>query len=131
MNSTNNDNSSFGNFNIALEDLNISLLIIWQNFSDLYPLNKIFLNVYTDLTTNRIFSIKTILDNSSSLVAEYTNLYDYTSKEWLNIDSVFDLPNSNGVRLNALYLDKFFSFIIWEVDRNTGGLEENEDDTIW
>lgn len=64
MNSTNNDNSSFGNFNIALEDLNISLLIIWQNFSDLYPLNKIFLNVYTDLTTNRTFSIKTILDNS-------------------------------------------------------------------
>ena len=113
MNSTSNDNSSFGNFNIALEDLNISLLNIWQNFSDLYLLDK------------------TILDNSSSLAAEYTNLYDYTSKEWLNIDCIFDLPNSNGVSLNVLYLDKFFSFIIWEVDRNTGGLEENEDDTIW
>jgi len=86
-------------------------------------IDKIFLNVYEDLITNRIFSIKIILDNSSSLVAKYTNLYDYTSKEWLNIDCVFYLPNSNGVRLNVLYLDKFFSFIIWEVDRNIGGLE--------
>ena len=51
-------------------NLNISLLNIWQNFSDLYSLDKKFLKVYIDLIINRIFSIKIILDNSSSLVDE-------------------------------------------------------------
>ena len=119
FNLTNSDNSSLGNFDIGLEDLNISGLNTWQNFSALEPFDKILLNSYTDLknlTINVTFSIKIILDNSSSLVTEETILYekanlrtnlhdnklnallqlpvnkkklnDYTNKECLNLDCI-------------------------------------------
>ena len=161
FNLTNSDNSSLGNFDIGLEDLNISGLNTWQNFSALEPFDKILLNSYTDLqnlTINVTFSIKIILDNSSSLVTEETILYekanlrtnlhdnklkallqlpvnkkkfnDYTNKECLNLDCISDLPDSNGTGVTALSLDEIFSYIILEVDRNTGGLEEDVDDTI-
>ena len=161
FNLTNSDNSSLGNFDIGLEDLNISGLNTWQNFSALEPLDKILLNSFTDLknlTINVTFSIKILLDNSSSLVAEETILYekanlrtnlhdnklkallqlpidkkkfnDYTNKECLNLDCLSDLPDSNGTGITALSLNETFSYIILEVDRNTGGLEEDIDDTI-
>ena len=161
FNLTNSDNSSLGHFDIGLEDLNISELNTWQNISVLEPFDKILLNSYTDLknlTINVTFSIKIILDNSSSLVTEETILYekanlrtnlhdnrlkallqlpvnkkklnDYTNKECLNLDCISDLPDSNGTGISALSLDEIFSYIILEVDRNTGGLEEDVDDTI-
>jgi len=161
FNLTNSDNSSLGNFDIGLEDLNVSGLNTWQNFSALEPYDNISLNSYTvlkNLTINVTFSIKIILDNSSSLVTEETVLYekanlrtnlhdnilnallqlpinkkklnDYTNKECLNLDCISDLPDSNGTGISALSLDEIFSYIILEVDRNTGGLEEDVDDTI-
>ena len=161
FNLTKSDNSSLGNFDIGLEDLNISGLNTWQNFSALEPFDKILLNSYTDLknlTINVTFSIKIILDNSSSLVTEETILYekanlrtnlhdnklqaflqlpinkkkfnDYTNKECLNLDCLSDLPDSNGTGINYLSLEEIFSYIILEVDKNSGGLEEDVDDTI-
>ena len=161
FNLTNSDNSSLGNFDIGLEDLNISGLNTWKNFSALEPFDNILLNSFTDLknlTINVTFSIKILLDNSSSLVTEETILYekanlrtnlhdnrlkallqlpvnkkkfkDYTNKECLNLDCISDLPDSNGTGIAALSLDEIFSYIILEVDRNTGGLEEDVDDTI-
>ena len=162
FNLTNSDNSSLGNFDIGLEDLNVSGLNTWQNFSALEPLDNILLDFYTDLknlTINVTFSIKIILDNSSSLVTEETILFekanlrtnlhdnilkallqlpvnkkklnDYTNKECLNLDCVLDLPDSNGTGITALSLDEIFSYIKLEVDRNIqGGLEEDVDDTI-
>ena len=161
FNLTNSDNSSLGNFDIGLEDLNISGLNTWQNFSALEPFDNILLNSYTvlkNLTINVTFSIKLILDNSSSLVTEETILYekanlrtnlhdnilkaflqlpvnkkklnDYTNKECLNLDCVLDLPDSNGTGITALSLDEIFSYIILEVDRNMERLEEDVDDTI-
>ena len=161
FNLTNSDNSSLGNFDIGLEDLNISGLNTWKNFSALDPFDNILLNSYTvlkNLTINVTFSIKLILDNSSSLVTEETILYekanlrtnlhdnilkallqlpvnkkklnDYTNKECLSLDCVLDLPDSNGTGITALSLDEIFSYIILEVDRNIEGLEEDVDDTI-
>ena len=49
FNLTNKDNSSLGNFEIGLEDLNISGLNTWKNFTALEPYNKLLLRSYTDL----------------------------------------------------------------------------------
>ena len=161
FNLTDQDNSSLGEFDVGLEDLNISGLNTWQNFSALEPYDKLLLNSNIDLqnlTINITFSIKIKLDNTSKLVKEEsilyeranfrTNLHDnklkallqlpinktkfnkYSSKECLNLVCISDLPDPNGTGITALSLNENFSYIILEVDRNYGGLEEDVDDTI-
>ena len=79
FNLTNKDNSSLGKFDVGLEDLNISGLNTWKNFTALEPYNKILLRSYTDLqnlTINISFSLKIQLDNTSNLVSEETILYE-------------------------------------------------------
>ena len=79
FNLTNKDNSSLGRFDVGLEDLNISGLNTWKNFTALEPYNKILLRSYTDLqnlTINISFSLKIVLDNTSNLVSEETILYE-------------------------------------------------------
>ena len=49
FNITGQNNASFGNFEIRLEDLNISGLNTWKNFTALEPYNKTLLNTFTDL----------------------------------------------------------------------------------
>ena len=161
FNLTSKDNSSLGQFDVGIEDLNISGLNTWQNFSALQPYDKLLLNSYTDLknlTINVTFSMKIKLDNTSKLVKEEsilyeranfrTNLHDnklkallqlpinkkkfnaYSSKECLNLECISDLPDSNGTGITALSLNEIFSYIILEVDKNYGGLEEDVDNTI-
>ena len=79
FNLTNKDNSSLGNFEIGLEDLNISGLNTWKNFTALEPYNKLLLRSYTDLqnlTIDICFSLKIRLDNTSNLVKEEATLYE-------------------------------------------------------
>ena len=79
FNLTNKNNHSLGNFDIGLEDLNISGLNTWRNFSALEPCDKILLNTYTnldDLTINLTFSLKITLDKTSGLVKEESILYE-------------------------------------------------------
>ena len=79
FNLTDKDNSSLGKFDVGLEDLNISGLNTWKNFTALEPYNKILLHSYTDLqnlTINISFSLKIRLDNTSKLVSEETILYE-------------------------------------------------------
>ena len=79
FNLTDKDNSSLGNFEVGLEDLNVSGLNTWKNFTALEPYNKILLHSYTDLqdlTINISFSLKIKLDNTSNLVTEETILYE-------------------------------------------------------
>ena len=79
FNITDKNNASLGNFDIGLEDLNISGLNTWKNFTALQPFNKILLNSFTnleDLTINVSFSLKIKLDNTSNLVHEETILYE-------------------------------------------------------
>ena len=79
FNITNKNNSSLGNFDVGLEDLNISGLNTWKNFTPLEPFNKILLHSYTDLedlTINVSFSLKIKLDNSSNLVEDENILYE-------------------------------------------------------
>ena len=73
------NNNSFGNFNVGLEDLNISGLNTWKNFTVLEPYDKTILYTYTDLqdlTINISLSLKIQFDNSSILSANNTILYE-------------------------------------------------------
>ena len=73
------NNNSFGNFNVGLEDLNISGLNTWQKFTVLEPYDKTKLYSHTnlqDLTINASLSIKIQFDNSSILSANNTILYE-------------------------------------------------------
>ena len=161
FNLTSQDNSSLGQFDVGIEDLNISGLNTWQNFTALEPYDELLLNSYTNLqnlTINVTFTMKIKLDNTSKLVKEEsilfekanfrTNLHDnklkallqlpinktkfneYSSKECLNLVCISDLPDSNGTGITALSLNEIFSYILLEVDRSYGGLEEDVDDTI-
>ena len=79
FNLTKEDNSSLGNFDIGLEDLNISGLNTWKNFNGLEPYSKLLLHSFTDLknlTIDLCFSIKIKLDDSSKLVEDETILYE-------------------------------------------------------
>ena len=79
FNLTDQKNGSLGNFEIGLEDLNISGLNTWKNFTALEPYNKILLYSYTylqNLTINISLSIKVKLDNSSNVSANNTILYE-------------------------------------------------------
>ena len=73
------DNASYGNYEICLEDLNITGLNTWKNFSALEPYDKALLSTYTNLqnlTINISFSLKVILDNATNLSANKTILYE-------------------------------------------------------
>ena len=98
FNLTNNDNSSLGNFEIGLEDLNISGLNTWKNFTALEPYNKLLLRSYTDLqnlTIDISFSLIIHLDNTSTLAKEEnilnekaylrTNLVNNTLKAFIQL----------------------------------------------
>ena len=161
FNLTDSDNSSLGNFDIGLEDLNVSGLNSWKNFTAIQPYNNILLKSFTDLqnlTINLTFSIKIKLDNTSKLVKKETILYEkahlrtnlennklngmiqlpidkkkfkeYSDKECLNLDCITDIADSNGTGVAALSLNETFNYIILEVDKKDGGLEEDVDDTI-
>lgn len=66
FNLTSQDNSSLGQFDVGIEDLNISGLNTWQNFTALEPYDELLLNSYTNLqnlTINVTFTMKIKLDN--------------------------------------------------------------------
>ena len=99
FNITDKDNSSLGNFDIGLEDLNVSGLNTWKNFTALEPYNKILIRSYTDLqdlTINISFSLKIKLDNTSKIVEEETTLYEkaYLRTNLVNntLKSLIQLP---------------------------------------
>ena len=99
FNITDKDNSSLGNFDIGLEDLNVSGLNTWKNFTALEPYNKILIRSYTDLqdlTINISFSLKIKLDNTSKIVEEETILYEkaYLRTNLVNntLKSLIQLP---------------------------------------
>ena len=73
------NNNSLGNINLGLEDLNISGLNTWKNFTALEPYNKTILYSHTDLqdlTINISLSLKIKFENSSILSANNTILYE-------------------------------------------------------
>ena len=79
INLNDQNNISLGNLNIGLEDLNISGLNTWTNFTALEPYDKSILYTHTglqDLTINVSISIKIRFDNSSILSANNTILYE-------------------------------------------------------
>ena len=79
FNLTDGNNGSLGSFDIGLEDLNISGLNTWKNFTAIEPYNKILLRSFTDLqnlTIDISFSIKILLDNTSKLVEKEAILYE-------------------------------------------------------
>ena len=79
FNITGQNNVSLGNFEIGIEDLNISGLNTWKNFTALEPCDKLLLTTYTDLvnlTINLTFSLKITLDNTSQIVKNETILYE-------------------------------------------------------
>jgi len=79
FNLTDKNNVSLGSYDIGLEDLNISGLNTWKNFTALEPYNKILLHSYTDLqnlTINISFSLKIKLDKTSKLVKNESILYE-------------------------------------------------------
>ena len=79
FNITGQNNDSLGNFDIGIEDLNISGLNTWKNFTALEPCDKLLLNTYTDLlnlTINLTFSLKITLDNTSHIVKDEAILYE-------------------------------------------------------
>ena len=72
-------NTSFGNYEISLDGLNISGLNTWKNFTALEPYNKILLSSYTslqNLTINISVSIKVKLDNATNLSSNKSILYE-------------------------------------------------------
>ena len=79
FNITGQNNDSLGSFDIGLEDLNISGLNTWKNFTAFEPYDKLLLSTYTDLlnlTINLTFSLKITLDNTSHIVKDETILYE-------------------------------------------------------
>ena len=160
FNITGQNNGSLGNVDVGLEDLNISGLNTWKNFSALQPNDKILLNSFTDLqnlTINLTFSLKITLDNTSQLVKEETILYELanlrTNLENNTLKGLIQLPVNNK-KANE-YSDKQclnFQCIVDLADSNgtgitalslnetftyiilevvqRGGLEEDLDETI-
>ena len=79
FNLTDKNDTSLGNIGICLEDLNISGLNTWKNFTALEPYDKILLYSYTylkNLTIDIIISIKMKLDTASGLKANEKTLYE-------------------------------------------------------
>ena len=79
FNITDKDNNSLGNFEIYLDDLNVSGLNTWRDFNALEPYDPLQLLTYTNLDTltiNITFSLRIKLDNTSKLVENKTILYE-------------------------------------------------------
>ena len=79
FNLTDKSNNSLGNFEISLDDLNISGLNSWKDFDALQPYDPLQLFTYTNLenlTINISFSLRLKLDNTSKFVENETILYE-------------------------------------------------------
>ena len=79
FNLTDNNNNSLGNFELYLDDLNVSGLNTWRDFNALEPYDPLQLLTYTNLdnlTINVSFSLRLKLDNTSKFVENETILYE-------------------------------------------------------
>ena len=79
FNLTDNNNNSLGNFELYLDDLNVSGLNTWRDFNALEPYDALQLLTYTNLdnlTINVSFSLRLKLDNTSKFVENETILYE-------------------------------------------------------
>ena len=79
FNITDKNNNSLGNFEVSLDDLNVSGLNTWRDFNALEPYDPLQLLTYTNLDTltiNITFSLRVKLDNTSKLVQNKTILYE-------------------------------------------------------
>ena len=79
LNLTNKNNTSFGNIDFSLNDLNISGLNSWSEFNILEPYNALQLFTHTNLDTLNInisFSLRIKLNNNSKLVKENISLFE-------------------------------------------------------
>ena len=79
FNLTDENNTSSGNFEFTLDDLNISGLNTWKEFSALEPYDPLQLFTHTNLgnlTINISFSLRVKLDNDSNLVNEEAILFE-------------------------------------------------------
>jgi len=102
FNLTDKNDTSLGNIGISLEDLNISGLNTWKNFTALEPYDKILLYSYTylkNLTIDIIISIKMKLDTASGLKANEKTLYEkiYLRGNLINnkLEGFIQLPVNN------------------------------------
>ena len=79
FNLTDNNNNSLGNFELYLDDLNVSGLNTWRDFNALEPYDALQLLTYTNLdnlTINVSFSLRLKLDNTSKFVKNESILYE-------------------------------------------------------
>ena len=79
FNLTDENNTSSGNFEFTLDDLNISGLNTWKEFRALEPYDPLQLFTHTNLgnlTINVSFSLRVKLDNDSNLVKEEAILFE-------------------------------------------------------
>ena len=79
FNITDKENTTLGNFELSLDDLNVSGLNTWRDFNALEPYDALQLLTYTNLdnlTINVSFSLRVKLDNNSKLVKEEAILYE-------------------------------------------------------
>ena len=79
FNLTDQSNTSIGNFEFSLDDLNISGLNTWKEFTALEPYDELQLLTYTNLgnfSINVSFSFKVKLYSTSQLVKNETILYE-------------------------------------------------------
>ena len=102
FNLTDKNDTSLGNIGICLEDLNISGLNTWKNFTALEPYDKILLYSYTylkNLTIDIIISIKMKLNTASGLKANEKTLYEkiYLRGNLINnkLEGFIQLPVNN------------------------------------
>ena len=102
FNLTDKNDTSLGNIGISLEDLNISGLNTWKNFTALEPYDKILLYSYTylkNLTIDIIISIKMKLDTAPGLKANEKTLYEkiYLRGNLINnkLEGFIQLPVNN------------------------------------
>ena len=79
FNITDKNNNSLGNFELSLDDLNVSGLNTWRDFKALVPYDPLQLLTYIsldNLTLDVDFSLRIKLDNTSKLVRNKTILYE-------------------------------------------------------
>ena len=102
FNITSHNNNSLCNFDIGLEDLNISGLNTSNILTALEPYNKILLNSYIDLLdlkVNLTFSLKITLYNTSHSIEEESILYEMinvrTNLVNNTLKNLFQLPVNN------------------------------------
>ena len=111
FNITDKNDTSLGYLDLGLEDLNISGLNTWKNFTILEPYDKILLHSYTNLqnlTIDIIVSLKMQLDTISGFEGNQTILYEkaYLKTNLINnkLKSFIQLPINN--KKSKEYSDK-------------------------